>query len=49
MEVGETNNVVEQLGNLIKGEEDPTIASYPKPSNLTRVTIIEQFIKLENS
>jgi hypothetical protein len=41
MEVEETNNVAEWLGNLIKGREDSTIASYPKPPNLTRVTIME--------
>jgi hypothetical protein len=41
MEVEETNNVVEWLGNLIKGREDPTIASYLKPPNLTKVTIME--------
>ena len=40
-EEGETDDVAEWLGNLIKGREDPTIASYPKPPNLTRVTIIE--------
>jgi hypothetical protein len=49
MEVEETDNIVEWLGNLVKGEEDPTAASYPEPPDLTRVTVMEWFAKPENS
>jgi hypothetical protein len=49
MEVEETDDVAEWLGNLVKGEEDPTAASYPESPHLTRATAMEWFAKPENS
>jgi hypothetical protein len=35
----DTNKVAKWLGSLVKGEEDPTAASYPNPLNLNRTTV----------
>jgi hypothetical protein len=45
----DTNEVAEWLGSLVKGEEDPTAASYPDPPDLNRTTAEAWFARLENS
>jgi hypothetical protein len=45
----DTNEVAEWLGSLVKGEEDPTAASYPDPPDLNRTTVEAWFARVENS